>query len=279
MKTALALGSFDGVHIAHRKVLDLPCDHKKTAVTFGMPPKMFFEGKSELITTYSDKVEILKSLGFDEVISLDFESIKNTEPQDFLDFLLKKYNPTVISCGFNYRFGKNGAGDVTLLKSFCESKGIECIICDEVQSDGVAVSSSLIRNLLKNGEIDKANTLLGRPFSFCGEIIKGDGRGRTMGFPTVNQKYPEELVKVKFGVYKTTVQIDGKCYDAITNIGMRPTFKSDYIISETYIKDFSGDLYGKNVRVFLNSFLRSEKKFASKEELMKQIEEDINQIK
>lgn len=275
MKTALALGSFDGVHIAHRKVLDLPCDYKKTAVTFGIPPKMFFDGKSELITTYTDKVAILKDLGFDEVISLDFESVKNTEPQDFLDCLFLNYNPSVISCGFNYRFGKNGAGDVKLLKSFCENKGIECKVCEEVQSNGVSVSSSRIRNLLRNGEIDKANILLGRPFSFCGEIIKGDGRGRTMGFPTVNQKYPEELVKVKFGVYKTTVQIDGKRYDAITNIGLRPTFKSDYVISETYIKNFCGDLYGKDVRVYLNSFLRSEKKFASKEELMKQIEIDI----
>ena len=93
MKTALALGSFDGVHIAHRKVLDLPCDHKKTAVTFLEPPKMFFEGKSELITTYSDKVEILKGLGFDEIVSLDFERVKNTEPQDFLNYLYEKYNP------------------------------------------------------------------------------------------------------------------------------------------------------------------------------------------
>ncbi|MBE6776861.1 MAG: bifunctional riboflavin kinase/FAD synthetase [Ruminococcaceae bacterium] len=275
MKTALALGSFDGVHIAHRKVLDLPCDHKKTAVTFLEPPKMFFEGKSELITTYSDKVEILKGLGFDEIVSLDFERVKNTEPQDFLNYLFEKYNPAVISCGFNYRFGKNGMGDVHLLKNFCGEKGIECKICDEVKSDGVSVSSSLIRSLLKNGEIEKANTLLARPFSFTGEIIKGDGRGRTMGFPTVNQKYPQELVNVKFGVYKTTVQIDGECYDAVTNIGLRPTFKSDCCLSETYIKNFTGDLYGKNVRVFLNSFLRSEKKFASKEELMKQIKKDI----
>ena len=114
-----------------------------------------------------------------------------------------------------------------------------------------------------------------KPFSFSAEVIKGDSRGRTIGFPTINQKYPQELVKIKFGVYKTKVLVDGKEFDGVTNIGLRPTFESDYVISETYIKNFSGDLYGKTVRIIPCKFLREEKKFSSLLELKNQIEKDI----
>jgi riboflavin kinase/FMN adenylyltransferase len=117
------------------------------------------------------------------------------------------------------------------------------------------------------------------PFFFEAEVLQGDKRGRTIGFPTINQKYPEDLVKVKFGVYKTKVIADGKAYDGITNIGLRPTFESEYIISETFIKDFSGDLYGKTVKIVLEEFIRPEVKFGSLEELKQQIEKDINYIK
>lgn len=276
MKTAIALGTFDGVHIAHRFVLSVPNEYKKVAVTFKMPPKMFFEGESELLMTYEDKVLALKSLGFSEIVSLDFEKVKNTEASEFLELLYEQYNPSLISCGFNYRFGKNGGGDVALLKTFCEKKGIECRVCEAVTVDGQAVSSTLIRKLLKQGEIKKANELLASEFSFTASVDHGDERGRTIGFPTLNQKYPEDLVKIKFGVYKTKVLFDGEEYDGITNIGIRPTFETDYVISETFIKDFSGELYGKDVKIVPKKFLRDEIKFASLEELKKQIEKDIN---
>ncbi len=276
MKTAIALGTFDGIHIAHRKVLELPETYKKTAVTFLVPPKMFLEHKKELLMTFEQKEEALRDLGFFEIVPLDFEKVKDIEPIEFLEFLYSKFNPQTISCGFNYRFGKGGKGDTELLREFCEQKGIALKICPPIEKDGVMVSSSLIRNLLKNGETERANQLLQFPFSFSAEVIKGDKRGRTIGIPTINQKYPENLVQIKFGVYKTKVLIGTEVYDGITNIGIRPTFKSDYVISETYIKDFSGDLYGKNVKIVLEKFLREEKKFASLEELKSQIEIDMN---
>ncbi len=276
MKTAIALGTFDGVHIAHRVVLDLPDGYKKTAVTFKIPPKMFFEGNKELLVTFEERLELLKGLGFQEVVALDFAEVKNAEPSEFLELLYNTYNPKIISCGFNYRFGKNGAGDIELLQKFCAEKGIECRICDAVTQDGAAVSSTLIRNLLKQGEIEKANTLLQSEFSFTAPVIEGDKRGRTIGFPTINQRYPDDLVKIKFGVYKTKLLFDRKAYDGITNIGIRPTFESEYVISETYIKDFSGDLYGKTVKIIPRKFLREEIKFASLEELKKQILIDLN---
>lgn len=274
MKTAIALGTFDGIHIAHRSVLSIENGYKKMAVTFLKPPKMYFANKDELIMDYEARVAALKKMHFSNIVALDFLKVKDTSPKDFLDFLRVQYSPSLISCGFNYHFGKNGEGDTAFLKEYCKQFGIVCRVCDQVDVDGKVVSSTLIRDLLKSGEIEKANSLLFEPFSFSAKVEHGDSRGRTIGFPTLNQYYPENLVKVKFGVYKTKVTFDGKSYDGITNIGIRPTFKSERIISETYIKDFSGDLYGKNVKITLKTFLREEIKFASLENLRRQIEID-----
>lgn len=274
MKTAIALGTFDGIHIAHQSVLSIPDGYKKIAVTFKKPPKMYFADSDELIMDYQDKISALKKIGFEKVITLDFLKVKDTSSEGFLDFLVKEYNPSLISCGFNYHFGKNGEGDTAFLKQYCDQKGIECRICEQVNIGDKPVSSTIIRDLLKNGEIEKANSLLFEPFSFSAIVEHGDMRGRTIGFPTINQYYPENLVKVKFGVYKTQVTFDGKSYDGITNIGIRPTFKSEKVICETFIKDFSGNLYGKNVIIVLKEFLREEIKFASLENLRRQIEID-----
>lgn len=275
MRNAIAFGTFDGVHIAHRKVLDLPDGYKKVAVTFKTPPKMFFTKNYELIMPFEQKQKVLNSLGFNEILALDFETVKDMPLNDFLLFICEKYNPALISCGFDYRFGKGAEGDVTSLSEFCREKGIELKVCDEVLYKNQTVSSSMIRSYLKNGEIETANECLTVPFSFTAQVIKGDSRGRTIGFPTINQKYPQTLVKLKFGVYKTKVLFDGQEYDGVTNIGVRPTFESDYVISETHIKNFSGDLYGKDVKIVPVKFLREEKKFSSIQELKKQIEKDI----
>lgn len=278
MKTAIALGTFDGVHIGHRAVLRLPDDYRKVAVTFSLPPKAVISGERSLITTPDDKCRILKNIGIDEVFLLEFEEVRNMSPIDFLRFLKQKYNPELISCGFNYRFGKDGCGDSNTIKKFCMDNGIQLNITEAVMSGGDIVSSTYIRGLLRDGKVTAAARLLTEPFSFEAEVIEGDKRGRTIGFPTVNQKYPEELVRLRFGVYKTKIEIDGKMYFGITDIGIRPTYELDYIISETYIKDFSGDLYGKNLRITPLEFLREEKKFSSLEELKKQIKKDINRV-
>lgn len=275
MKTALALGTFDGVHKGHTAVLSLPPEYKKTAVVFLLPPKALLSGKSLSLMTAEDKIKALKAAGMDDVYTLDFNAVRNTEPSDFLLFLKQKFSPSLISCGFNYRFGKNAAGDTELLSEFCRKNGIALKISEPVKVDGITVSSTEIRTLLANGETEKANLLLNSPFSYTAKVIKGDMRGRTFGFPTANQKYPMELIPVKFGVYKTSVLINGKEYSGITDIGMRPTFKTDYIISETFIKDFSGDIYGKEITVRLIRFIRAEKKFSSADELKKQITADI----
>ncbi|MBQ3816794.1 MAG: riboflavin biosynthesis protein RibF [Clostridia bacterium] len=279
MKTAVALGTFDGVHKGHREVLLLPDGYKKTAVTFLEPPKMFFKTDKELLTLPDDKLRIIKNIGIDDIYVMDFKDVKDMPAKEFLLFLKRRFSPDIISCGFNYRFGKNGSGNSDTLKNFCEANGIECKCCLPVKEDGEVISSTYIRNLLKQGEIKKANKLLSEDFGFSGVVISGDKRGREMGFPTANQEYPQKLVKVKFGVYKTKVCFEGKTYNGITNIGIRPTYPADFVISETHIKDFSARFYGKEIRIFLKEFIREEKKFSSLIELKNQISKDLEIIK
>lgn len=277
MKRAIALGTFDGVHKGHRAVLRLPEDMKKTAVIFAQPPKALLSGKPRSIMTARDKCAALKKIGIDDIFTLDFNKIKDMSAEDFLIFLKEKFSPDLISCGFNYHFGKNAAGNTQMLGDFCRKNDIEFNCHGSVCEGGEPVSSTRIREYLKNGKIEAANELLTFPFSFTAEVISGDRRGRTIGFPTVNQKYPSELIPLKFGVYKSKIIADGSEYEGITNIGIRPTFKTDYIISETYIIGFSGDLYGKSITTVPTRFVRGEVKFSSVDELKRQIEADIKE--
>ena len=277
MKRAIALGTFDGLHKGHRAVLSLPEDSIKIAVVFPLPPKAVLSGEPCAIMTARDKFEALKKIGIDEIFPLDFNKVKDMTAECFMGFLKDELSPDLISCGFNYHFGKNAEGNTELLRDFCNKNGIELNCHGAVYDGGEPVSSTRIRQYLKNGEIEKANGLLTFPFSFTAEVISGDRRGRTIGFTTVNQKYPMVLIPLKFGVYKSKILIDGKEYEGITNIGIRPTFKTDYIISETYIIGFSGDLYGKEITTVPTRFIRGEVKFSSVEELKKQIEADIKE--
>lgn len=277
MKRAIALGTFDGLHKGHRAVLALPDDMKKTAVIFPLPPKALLSGEPRALMTEKDKCAALKKIGIDEIYTLNFNEVKDMPPEEFLLFLKQKFAPDLISCGFNYHYGKNAAGNTEILSNFCINNGIEFNCHTPVCEGGEPVSSTRIRNFLKNGEIEAANALLTFPFSFTAEVISGDRRGRTIGFPTINQKYPSELIPLKFGVYKSKIIVDGAAYEGITNIGIRPTFKTDYIISETYIIGFSGDLYGKKITTIPTRFVRGEVKFSSVEELKRQIENDIKE--
>lgn len=277
MKRAIALGTFDGLHKGHRAVLDLPDNMKKTAVIFPLPPKALLSGEPRALMTEKDKCAALKKIGIDEIYILDFNMVKDMPPEEFLQFLKEKFAPDLISCGFNYHYGKNAAGNIEMLGNFCFKQGIEFNCHTPVCEGGEPISSTRIRKFLKNGEIDAANSLLTFPFSFTAEVISGDRRGRTIGFPTINQKYPSELIPLKFGVYKSKIIVDGEEYEGITNIGVRPTFKTDYIISETYIIGFSGNLYGKRITTIPTRFVRGEVKFSSVEELKKQIENDIKE--
>lgn len=276
-KYAIALGMFDGVHKGHKAVLmgAINSGYKSVAVTFSSIP---FK-KGGVLNSAKEKKQKLLNLGIDEVLFLEFSEVCNLSPEEFLNYLAKKYNVAKICCGFNYRFGKKAAGDTAFLKEWCTAKNIEFFECPEVLYGTETVSSTYIKGLLLNGDIETANLLLEDGFSITAKVQKGDARGRTWGFPTINQRYPETKAPVKRGVYHTVVTIDGKTYNAVTNIGVRPTYETEYVSAESYVLDYDGNAYDKEVRIKLVSFLREEKKFSSKEELIKAIGNDAEYVK
>lgn len=277
--TALVLGTFDGLHIAHKKVLSAAKDvEERVAVIFSLPPSMVMSGRAELLQTVEEKIRMFNSLGF-TVETLDFNTVHTLTAEQFLESLLKKYSPKMICCGYNYHFGFMGKGNIELLKTFCKENGIILSVTPAVEMLGNRVSSSRIRNLIKNGDVDVAEKLLSRPFHLTGTVSHGDSRGRTLGFPTVNFLYPETLCELKHGVYATRVNINGVDYSAVTYVGKRPTYKLKETIVETNIIDFSGDLYDRELTVHFLQYIRPEKTFSSKEELKNQINADINVAK
>ncbi|MBO5909201.1 MAG: bifunctional riboflavin kinase/FAD synthetase [Clostridia bacterium] len=273
---AIALGMFDGVHLGHQAVLKnaTNSDLKSVAITFSSLP---FKTGGWLMTKEQKEIE-LKNQGIDEVMFLDFCEVCEMEPDEFMAYIEEKYNVKKICCGFNYRFGRRAEGDTAFLQKYCEERNIEFSLCDKISYGGKTVSSSYIRSLISDGKISRATALLSRPFSFKAKVSHGDQRGRAIGFPTTNQVYPEGLATPKFGVYKTKVLIDGKEYLGITNIGLRPTFRNDFVSAETFIKDFSSDCYGKEIELFLLEFIRPERKFDSVEELKAAISDDLSKI-
>lgn len=284
-KKAVALGNFDGMHKGHIAVLDKTLEAAQSGLS---PFVLLFAQHSEkalrgfsppMLMTDNERRSFLKNCGF-EIFDIDFNEIKNMMPEEFVEeILIKRMNAQAAVCGYNYRFGKNAVGSAETLRKICTEKGIDCYIADEVDFDGKVISSTEIRRLIENGEIKKVNEMLGKHFGFTSPVIHGDRRGRSWGFPTANQMFPQELVMPKFGVYSSLVTVDGKTYKGITNIGKRPTVGTETVLSETNILDFSDEIYGKSVDIRLLEFIRPEKKFSSFEELAQQIKHDIDSVK
>lgn len=275
MKNAVILGTFDGLHIGHRAVIKGAAGYNIIAVTFVAPPKMSADKSIGVLMQNEDRFKYLKELGVSEICALQFDEVKSMEPYNFLNMIKEKYSPALFVCGFNYRFGNKAKGNTETLKAYCEENGIALKVTESVNIDGKTVSSTLIRDMISKGEIERANNLLYKPFGFIGEVVSGAQRGRTLGFPTANQLYPEEMQNLKFGVYRSRVFIDEIEYKGISNIGIRPTYQTKIPVSETYIYDFSGDIYGKNIRIEPIKFLRCEQKFGSAEELKAAVLKDI----
>ena len=279
-KSGIALGTFDGIHKGHKTVLDAVLGDKSltpVCLAFGTPTA-YYKHHSGLLMQPAVKREKLYEMGFSKVDYLEFRQCRDMSAVEFLDMLRTKYSAAALSCGFNYRFGKNASGDVELLKEYCRKHGMSLRVSDPVTDGGEVVSSSLIRNLIAKGELSRANALLGKPLEFRSKVIDGAHRGRLMGFPTINQPLPEGFVVPKFGVYATSLVIEGKKYLGITNVGVHPTFPLTDPISETHILNYKGDLYGKEITLHLLSFVRDERKFKDINELRSAIEQDRQTI-
>lgn len=277
MKKAVILGTFDGIHRGHLAVINSVSDYEITAVTFKKPPKIYFGSNCGLLMDPEDKILALKKMGIKNICELDFSKVMNIEARDFLEKIYSDFSVQAIACGFNFRFGKSALGDTKLLESFCNKKGIKSFVAEPIKCKDEIISSSSIREMIKSGNIEKANSLLFEPFSFEEKVIEGNHIGRKLGFPTVNQVFPNELVIPLFGVYQSEVIIGDKVYKGISNIGVKPTVGSDKILCETYIKNFSADIYGRIIRTRLKKFIREERKFPSLEALKIQIEKDLSE--
>lgn len=283
----VALGNFDGLHEGHMSVINAaknmaaatgaePCictfiEHPLKELKGQAPPALFDGGVKD---------EIFCRTGI-KVIRLEFTAIKDMEPEEFFnEILIKNLNAKGVCCGFDYHFGSCGAGTPELMEKLCKEAGIKFSVSPALSVDGEPISSTRIREALKNGNIELANRMLGRPYKFRQRVVDGDKRGRTWGIPTINQPYPKRLVVPRYGVYASCCIIDGIEYYGATNIGVRPTVKNeDTVTAETNILDFQGDLYGKYVDICLLEFLRPEKKFESTKELEEQIRSDIERVK
>lgn len=275
---AAALGSFDGLHLGHRQVIGNTLSApglRPAVITFQQNPSVSLQKKPvPLLTTNEQKLALLEEMGVEVVYLLPFDRIRDMEPEDFVEALYRVCRVRALSCGFNFRFGKNGRGDAGLLKELCREKGIELSVTPPVSVAGETVSSTRIRACLEQGDVQQAGQLLGRPFGYDFEVTHGRRLGRTWGTPTINQPFPAGYVLPRFGVYASLVEVEGQKYYGVTNIGVKPTVGSDCALSETWIPEFSGDLYGKKVPVELLDFIRPERKFDSLDQLKNEILEN-----
>lgn len=276
---ALALGTFDGVHKGHLNVLNEAKKLKSESLVpavlvFDRHPQEVLSGKKQfLLLTPTEKNRIFKENGILSV-KVCFEEIKNYSPEEFVIFT-KNLGAKALVCGENFHFGKFSAGNTEILFELCKKYDIILKIAKNAYCGEELISSSRIRACIENGETEKANEMLGRYFSYDFPVSHGRGNGTVWGFPTANQKIPDTFVRPKFGVYASRVLIDGKFYPSVTNFGVRPTVSdSGEAVSETFVSDFNGSLYGKDLRVELIKFLRCEQKFASIDALSAQVMKD-----
>ena len=275
--TVVALGDFDGVHLAHKKLMRETVEKAKEE---GIASAVYIFDKNNKKGKVITSQELKESLIFYEGIEIiavqeTNEDFFKTSCEDFIKNIIKgKLNAKFVVAGRNYTFGKGGKGTSELLCELCEKEGIKALIIEDVLYENKTISSSEIRNLLAEGNIEKANILLGYNYIIKGKVEKGKQLGRTLGFPTANV-YPEENIALpRFGVYLAEVEISGEKLKAIVNVGVRPTVNGKEPSVEAYIKGIERDLYGEEIKISFIKFIRGEKKFASVDELKKQIEAD-----
>lgn len=282
-KSAVALGLFDGLHLGHIEVIkqaltrDGLCSVVFTFNNNTMLPK--FTERQDIIS-YDLKIEFLSKMGVDYIFAPDFADLRNLSPEEFVEeILVKKLNAGCVACGYDFRFAKGGKADAEDLTRICREKGIEVTVVPAVRIKGEPISSTAIRELIRQGDIKRTNELLGYELTYDLEVIEGKQNGRKMGFPTANQIIPEGMVSPKKGVYKSWTMINDHNYPSITNIGIKPTIALDEgevrtPQMETHIIGYSGNLYGKRLRVIFREYLREEKRFDSMDKLAEQLEKD-----
>lgn len=283
----IALGFFDGVHIGHGALLKKTVEVASrlgcaaSVLTYSRhPSEVLGKVPIKLINTTDERRAFMSQLyGIDDVIVREFtKEYSHLSCEDFFDeIIISELNSRHVVAGYDFRFGAGGEGDAARLAKLCEKNGIGCDIIDEVKLDGVTVSSSGIRGLIAEGNVEEASRLLGHYHCIISEVVHGEKLGAQIGFPTINQIIPENVQPPEYGVYLSRVAVENRVFFGVTNVGVRPTVaKSGPVRAETNIFDFEGDLYGKTVKTEFLKFMRRERRFGSIEELREQIARDAD---
>ena len=280
---ALALGNFDGVHLGHQELISLAVNTAKErglksgVLTFANHPKNLMPGRNVRNILYkNEKEEIIASLGVDYLFNIPFtRDIMTMEPIKFVEELLVgKCNIKAAFCGFNYKFGFKASGNPDILRDCGKEKGFTVTEMEPYMIDGQVVSSTLLRELISKGQVEKCAKFMGRNYEIGGEVVVGNRLGRKLGFPTSNLMIDEDMVTPPNGVYVTYCTYNGVKYPSVTNVGKKPTIGEYKKNVETHIFNFDKELYGKNIIVEFLKKTRDEKKFDSVEELSAQIVKD-----
>ena len=286
MNKIFALGFFDGVHLGHQALLKECCalaELKKAqpcAITFQQHPQsLFVENPPRLINTNADRQRLMKSFGIQAVFSYPVtKAVMGMHWEAFLEELIQA-GATGFVCGRDFRFGHRGEGNAEKLEGFCKERDLACRIVGDQMLDGLRVSSTHIRMLLENGEVEQAARFLGHPHILTGEVVTGRKIGRTIGIPTANLATAKEVAQLRHGVYACKAAVGEQTFLAVTNVGRRPTVGGHVVTVEPWLLDFKGDLYGKQLTLEFYSFLRPERKFDSLEELKEEIQKNALQTR
>ncbi|MCB5260178.1 MAG: bifunctional riboflavin kinase/FAD synthetase [Candidatus Cloacimonetes bacterium] len=285
--SVLSIGTFDGIHLGHRKLLSTVCDLAQKEglasiiVTYTDHPAFVLNNKAlpGLLCPLEIKQQVLQELGINRVEMLDFtQELANTTAQDFLEqIIMPRWKPKIIVVGYDSHFGKNRKGNREFLELNAQKYGFRLVYIEPELFEGKVISSTTIRSYLVLGEVEKANLLLGRNYRLSGKVGKGLCRGREFGFPTANLllSNPHQLIP-KEGLYFCIVHLQQGAFFALTNIGKSPTVKRTRITEiESHLIDFSGDLYGETMQVELLHYLREERMFANTDELIRAMKLDL----
>lgn len=283
---AICLGYFDGIHLGHRELIKKTVEEAKknnlvsTFLTFDPDPSyvLGFKSKNELIMPLTDRFNLVKELGIEDIIVLKFdEESMNLEPTEFIDYLLNTLNVKNITVGFDFSFGKKGKGKVADLLNL--EPEIKINVINELKVKDKKVSSTYIIEDIKNGQVEDLKETLGTLYSIKGTVIKGFGNGKKLSFPTLNIEPLDEYVEPRHGVYAVNVELKGNNYLGMANIGVHPSIsKLDKALLEVHLFNFNEEVYGEKVKCTFLSFIREEKKFDSLDELIAQLTHDKEYI-
>ena len=290
-KRVIALGFFDGVHKGHGALLRTVAQvadrlgAKPCAFTFDRSPTAAITGQAvPLLSSVEDRVWLMRRYyGIEEVIVAPFDGMQKMDWQDFVsEYLQKELGAVHVVAGHDFHFGYMGKGNPQRLHEKCRELGMGCDIIQKVEQDGITISSTYIRTLIAQGEMERADQFLGHPHTLTNRVAHGKKIGTTtLGFPTVNLLIPQGVIVPAFGVYATRVWFDGQCRCAVTNVGVRPTVEDNdgHVTVEGFILDFDGDLYGHEIRMEFYKYLRPEQRFPSMEALAAEIRHNAQQTR